>query len=70
MGNPLASNQVAVCPPAPVEKGQKAGVLRYRLGDTVLGELPVVTERAVEKAGIGDCLKQVWKWFLLERAEA
>lgn len=56
--------------PAPVEKGQKAGVLRYRLGDTVLGELPVVTERAVEKAGIGDCLKQVWKWFLLERAEA
>ena len=50
---------------APVEKGQQAGVLRYTLDGKELGTRPVVAARAVEKAGITDCLRGVWRQFFL-----
>ena len=50
---------------APVEKGQQAGVLRYTLDGKELGIRPVVAARAVEKAGITDCLRGVWRQFFL-----
>ena len=50
---------------APVEKGQQAGVLRYMLDGKELGTRPVVAARAVEKAGITDCLRGVWRQFFL-----
>ena len=53
---------------APVEQGQQAGVLRYTLDGKTLGELPVTTAKAVEKAGILDCLKKVGRVFCLGAA--
>ena len=49
---------------APVEQGAKAGILRYSLNGQVLGELPVVTAAAVERAGFLDCLKEAFWMFL------
>lgn len=48
---------------APVEKGQKAGVLRYELNGKVLGEVEVLTDGEVEKAGYWDCLRKLWELF-------
>lgn len=50
---------------APVETGQKAGVLRYRLGTDVLGEIPVVTAGTVEEAGYQDYFYKLWMGFLM-----
>ena len=50
---------------APVETGQKAGVLRYRLGTVVLGEIPVVTAGTVEEAGYQDYFYKLWMGFLM-----
>ena len=44
---------------APVEAGQAAGVLEYRLGGEKLGELPVVTESAVKEARLGDYMRKI-----------
>lgn len=44
---------------APVEPGQRAGVLQYRLGGKTLGEVEIVTDAAVKKAGYKDYLKKV-----------
>jgi len=44
---------------APVEPGQRAGVLQYRLGGKTLGEVEIVTDGTVKKAGFGDYLKKV-----------
>ncbi len=54
---------------APVEPGQKVGVLRYELNGKVLGEVGILTDDAVEKAGILDYLKRVRKlWIFGEKA--
>lgn len=44
---------------APVEPGLKAGVIQYRLGGKTLGEVEIVTDGEVKKAGFGDYLKKV-----------
>ena len=50
---------------APVEEGQTAGVLEYRLGGEKLGELPVVTAGTVREARLGDYIKKIFGvWFM------
>lgn len=44
---------------APVESGQRAGVLQYRLGGKTLGEVEIVTDGEIRKAGFTDYLKKV-----------
>lgn len=44
---------------APVEAGQKAGILEYRLQGEKIGEILVVTETAVRQAGYPDYLKRL-----------
>ena len=44
---------------APVEAGQKAGILEYRLQGEKIGEIPVITETAVRQAGYPDYLKRL-----------
>lgn len=48
---------------APVEAGQKAGVLRYTLGGKVIGEIPVVTDGSVREAVYKDYLHKLWVMF-------
>lgn len=43
----------------PVESGQRAGVLQYRLGGKTLGEVEIVTDGEIRKAGFSDYLKKV-----------
>ena len=50
---------------APVEPGEKAGVLRYELNGKVLGEVEIFTDGSVEKAGILDYLKKVGKGWMM-----
>ena len=50
--------------PAPVEPGQKAGVLEYSLGGKKLGEVNVLTNGSIREAGYMDYLKKLvgaWK---------
>lgn len=49
---------------APLEKGEKVGVLRYELNGKELGEIDILTEEAVEKAGYPDSLRQTVRQFL------
>ena len=51
---------------APVEEGEKAGVLRYELKGKVLGEVEIVTEGAVKKAGYRDYLKKLRRAWMME----
>ena len=44
---------------APVEAGQKAGILEYQLQGKKIGEIPVVTETAVRQAGYLDYLRRL-----------
>lgn len=44
---------------APIEPGQKAGVLEYTLNGASLGQVEIVTEGAVRKAGYMDYLKKL-----------
>lgn len=55
--------------PAPVEPGQKAGVLEYLLNGEKIGEVDVVTAEAVREAKYGDYLKWMIKIWRLEKAE-
>lgn len=50
---------------APVESGMKAGVLRYELKGKVLGEVDVVADGLVEKAGYKDYLKKLKNAWLM-----
>lgn len=53
---------------APVEAGEKAGVLRYELNGKVLGEVSILTDGAVRETGYGDYLKKLRKaWMMQER---
>ena len=49
-----------------VEEGEKAGVLRYELKGKVLGEVEIVTEGAVKKAGYRDYLKKLRRAWMME----
>ena len=50
---------------APVEEGAQAGEVKYRLGDTEIGSVPLLFENSVEKAHFGDYLKKVIGEFLI-----
>lgn len=50
---------------APLEKGAKAGEILYYFGDEEVGRCDLITEAAVEKAGLNDTMKNMFfKWFL------
>ena len=44
---------------APVETGQKAGVLEYTLNGRVIGSIDIVSKEAIERAGYLDELKKL-----------
>ncbi len=50
---------------APVEPGMKAGVLRYQLGGKTLGEVPIVTDGEVRKAGYTDYLAKLRRAWMM-----
>ena len=50
---------------APVEPGMKAGVLRYQLGGKTLGEVPIVTDGEVRKAGYADYLSKLRRAWMM-----
>lgn len=50
---------------APVEDGQAVGTLEYWLGETRLGEIPILADGNVRKAGFLDCLKKMAAAFEL-----
>lgn len=49
---------------APIKKGDKAGVIQYTLGDTVLSEYSVCFSESVAEKGLSDYMEIVWKSFL------
>lgn len=55
---------------APIDPGMKAGVLRYELNGKVLGEVEIVTDGAVRKAGFRDYFnKGITAWLMQIRGE-
>ena len=50
---------------APVEEGQKVGSMVYTLNGKELGRIDILAGESAQKAGYGDCLKKMWKQFLL-----
>ncbi len=54
---------------APVEDGQPAGVLEYRLGGEKLGEVPVVTAGSVREARFGDYVRKLAGALFMEEKE-
>nr|WP_294524501.1 D-alanyl-D-alanine carboxypeptidase family protein [uncultured Blautia sp.] len=48
---------------APVQKGQKIGEVRYRLGDELLAAYPVVADRGVDRISYPWCVDQVFHVF-------
>lgn len=44
---------------APLQQGQKAGILEYRLGEKTIGQIDIVTKEAVARAGYRDYLKRL-----------
>ena len=56
---------------APVEPGMRAGVLRYELNGKVLGEVEIVADGAVRKAGFLDYFnKGKAAWLMQIREES
>ncbi|MBS5285087.1 MAG: D-alanyl-D-alanine carboxypeptidase [Clostridiales bacterium] len=53
--------------PAPIEPGQKAGVLEYSLNGKKLGQVDVLTAGSVRKAGYMDYLKQLTACWQLQK---
>ena len=51
--------------PAPVNADEKAGVLRFELNGKVLGEVDILTDGSVEKAGFLDYLGKVASCFFI-----
>lgn len=49
---------------APIKKGDKAGVIQYMLGETVLSEYNVYFDENVECKSLLDYVKIVWKSYL------
>ncbi len=50
---------------APVTPGEKIGVLRYELAGKALGEVDILTDGEVARAGIGDYLKRLIRGWLM-----
>lgn len=50
---------------APIEPGMKAGVLRYQLGGKTLGEVSVMTDGDVRKAGYLDYLEKLNRAWMM-----
>ncbi|MGN0298327.1 MAG: D-alanyl-D-alanine carboxypeptidase family protein [Lachnospiraceae bacterium] len=50
---------------APVQEGQEAGYLEYSLNGKVIGQVPIITLKAVEEAGYRDYLWKMLKQWLL-----
>ena len=46
--------------PAPIEQGATVGKIVYSLGDTTIGEVPILAERAVEKVDFKYCLGKLF----------
>lgn len=55
---------------APIEPGMKAGVLRYQLGGKTLGEVPVMTDGDVRKAGYLDYLEKLKHAWMMAAEDA
>ncbi len=56
---------------APVEPGMKAGVIRYELNGKALGEVDVLTDGSVRKAGYPDYLKKAGRaWMMGKMCES
>ncbi len=51
---------------APVEPGSKVGVLRYELAGKALGEVDILTDGAVKKAGFLDYLRRLRDAWMME----
>lgn len=51
---------------APVEPGEKVGVLRYELNGKALGEVEILTDGAVRKAGYGDYLRKLRRAWMMQ----
>lgn len=49
---------------APVEPGQKAGVIRYSLSGKTIGEVPILTSESVRVATYTDYLKKIWNQWM------
>lgn len=56
------------CLDAPVEPGDTVGVLRYELNGNVLGEVQILSDGSVRKAGYGDYLKKVKRAWMMGKA--
>jgi len=52
---------------APIQKGQKVGTLKYKLGNDIVGEMEVVSSEDVEKIGFFGVLKNIFAYFLLRK---
>jgi len=50
---------------APVAAGQKVGSLQYLLNGKTIGEVDILTDRNVEKAGFKDYWKNVWAAWMI-----
>ena len=50
---------------APVMPGDTVGVLRYELGGKALGEVEILSDGQVEKAGYRDYLKKVMGTWMM-----
>lgn len=50
---------------APVKKGEKAGEMRYYIGEEKIGSVPVLYEKSVKKAVYKDYIKRMWEAYLL-----
>lgn len=50
---------------APIEEGMEAGALRYELNGKELGQIPVLTDGAVKKAGYKDYFQKLWRAWLV-----
>ena len=50
---------------APVAEGQRIGTLSYYHGNEKLGEIGILAETAVEKAGYMDCVARVWLAWMM-----
>lgn len=50
---------------APIEPGMRAGVLKYTLNGTALGEVPIITDGTIREAGFKDYLKKLLNaWWM------
>lgn len=55
---------------APIEEGQAAGVLEYRLNGEKLGELPIVTAKSVKEAKFMDYMRKILRTWCMKEQEA